>query len=262
MYKKNFLTDVIVRIDFANPELSIKNELNPNVSEFCLKAYPIKEMVVNQKNDVIITKDINNPQEIKTTVNKEEIREWHFFEKNRKKEITIAYNCLIISIKEYVSFQELKNEFIGIMNVLCLNYKNIKINRVGLRYINQIDLENVDESIDSWADFWKKYINSALVSGLSFDGASKYLSRYLNLIEMNHDAYMVRLQYGIYNVDYPAKNKKLSFLLDTDVFAIGLYDYNEINDMIVSFHEKAKDIFEKAITDQLKCFMENRNDGC
>ena len=74
-------------------------------------------------------------------------------------------------------------------------------------------------------------------------------------IEMNYTDCMLRFQYGIFNSDYPAPNKKREFILDTDVYSVGLYTMEEIADQIDAFHDRAKNWFEQSIKQPLRIKM-------
>lgn len=259
-YNHNYLTDVILRVDFVKSEETIKKELNIKVLEKCLESFPIKDIKEKEQKHVVVVDNPENPELSTTTIKTEKVFEWHFFGRNREKELTITNNCFIISLKQYVSFVELENEFLSIFSIFCENYPETKINRVGLRYVDQ--LINIDENPvrESWNSYWSKYIDSKLLQGLSFCNCDKNISRYLNMIELNYGESMLRFQYGIFNKDYPAVNKQYSFLLDTDVYAQGVFEIHDLKLKLSEFHSKAKDIFEEAITDELRKKMEIKTD--
>ena len=81
----------------------------------------------------------------------------------------------------------------------------------------------------------------------------------MNLIETDYGDFNVRFQYGIFNSDYPAINKKKVFVLDTDVYATGIFEYDECDQYIINFHQKAKNYFEKSIRESLKIIMGSDN---
>lgn len=252
MYKNNYLTKVIFRVDFATPEESLNKDLSRAVVEQCLEGYPIKDERDGEKRHVLIVHNAESPESAKTTINTELIKEWHFFDKNKEKELSLVSNCFVMSLKRYFSFDSVKTDFVRILSALCKSYPNIKLNRFGLRYIDQIDFPNEIVDRSQLVSFWSKYINVSLLGGLDFPGVLDNLARYMNSIEMNFDDHMLKFQYGIFNSDYPAKSKKISFLLDTDVYATGIFDVSDLPSMMESFHDRAKEVFENAITDGLR----------
>lgn len=253
-YKKHFLTDVIFRIDFVSAEESIKSDVVPAVREACVRNFPIPERrdVETQKISII-------PDETgsKTVVQNEKQTEWHFWGKDREKELVIAPNCMFINSKSYDSFENLKSQFTEIFHEVQASYPLIKVNRIGLRYINQIDLLSEKTLRKSWSSYWGKYIKKELIQNLTFIDNEKALARQINTIEMNYDDCILRFVYGIFNEDYPAPNKKQVYILDIDVSSVGLFSEEEFNIASDSFHQKAKDWFERSITQALRVKMED-----
>lgn len=248
-YKTHFLSDVILRVDFVSPEESIKKTISPEVKNICVKFFPITEERKVETQQVLVT---NEPGTQNTVLSKEQFSEWHFYGKEKEKELCISNNCSFINLKKYTSFEDLKSQFFGVLDVLLQNYPNIRINRVGLRYVNQINLPVEKKTRKTWSSYWGKYISDALVKPLSFVDVDTALSRQMNSVEMNYGDYMLRFQYGIFNADYPAPNKKNSFVIDIDIFASGLIDSEDVKAYADTFHSKAKEWFEKAIKQGLR----------
>ena len=165
---------------------------------------------------------------------------------------------MFIDYKRYSSFEVLNKEFFAILTALISNYSQIRINRVGLRYIDKILLPGTKLSNKSWHSYWSKYISEYLIRGLSFPDDCSKISRHLNSIEMNYGGYQLRFQYGIFNEDYPAPNKKNGFILDTDVYSVGLLEIEDIKSDIDMFHQRAVEWFEKAIKKPLKEIMNEK----
>lgn len=249
-YKMDYLTDVILRLDFSVNHDDIKTELKTDIQSVIVNYFPIPEKRSVELQQVISS--ANDPDKKELTIKSEKVIEWHYFGKNREKELVITSNYIYILIKKYQSFEILKKQFFDIVAALAKVYNDIKFNRIGLRYIDQIDLINDRTSRKNWHTYWSKYINSSLTSGLAFLDNDEKMSRYLNSIEMNYGDFMLHFQYGISNPDYPASNKKQIFILDTDVYSIGLYSISDVTTVIGQYHEVAKDWFERSIKDNLR----------
>ena len=248
-YKTQFLSDVILRVDFVSPEESIKKSLSPEVKNASVKYFPITEERKVQTQQVLVT---NEPGAQNTVLSKEQFSEWHFYGKEKEKELCIGCNCLFINLKKYTSFEDLKPQFFEVLDLLLRNYSNIRINRIGLRYVNQITLPAEKKARKTWNSYWSKYISDALIKSLSLIDVDTALSRQMNSIEMNYGDCMLRFQYGIFNTDYPAPNKKNSFVIDIDIYASGLIESEDIKNDVDTFHVKAKEWFEKAIKQGLR----------
>lgn len=248
-YAKHFLTNVILRIDFVSGESQLKTEINTAVKEICIKHFPIAEEKKVEIQEFHIS---NNPELKSTMVNQQSAYEWHFFGKNREKELCITDSNIFVDFKVYSNFEDFKNQFWEVLTQLLTAYPEIKINRIGLRYIDQISLVGDKTQRKNWKTYWTKYISAQLIEGLAFADADASLARHMNSIEMNYGDHMLRFQYGIHNEDYPAPNKKQVFILDTDIYSIGLFSLDEIDAYLGVFHDKAKAWFERAIKDALR----------
>ncbi len=248
-YQINYLTDVIMRVDYVSPQESIKKTLDSEVKNTCVKHFPVPEDRNVETQQVLVS---NEPGLQNTVINKEQFFEWHFFGKDREKELCISNTCMFINIKRYNSFEDLKTQFFEILGMLLQRYSLIRINRIGLRYVNQIDLPSEKKPRKSWHSYWGKYINDSLVKSLTFPDLDAAIARNMTSVDMNYSDYMLRFQYGIFNADFPAPNKKNSFIIDTDVYTSGLIENDEIIAYADTFHEKAKEWFEKAIKHGLR----------
>lgn len=251
MYSKNFLSNVILRADFISEEISLRNELNNEVKSLIAKKFPIIEERIITETTVAISNDKHE------RINKEEkYTEWHFFSSNREMEFCITSKFIYINLTKYTSYEVLKNNFLIICNEFQKQYGNTMVHRIGLRYIDQIEPVSPQISISDWGKYWNNYINKKLLGGLYFLENNNVLTRYMSNIELNYDDVMLRFQYGIFNEDYPAVNKKNKFIIDTDIYSMGAYSFSDIENNIDRFHEKAKNYFENAIKEKLRKIME------
>lgn len=248
-YKTHYLTDVILRVDYIAPEESLKKRLDTPVRNTCLRYFPILEPHSGETREVMVS---NAPGNQNAVVNSEKLVEWHFFGKNREKELVITHNAIFVNFKEYHSFEQLKAEFFAAYEALTADYPEISANRVGLRYINQINLTGDRVVRKSWSTYWNRYIHSTLVQSLSFPDEDGAITRQMTTTEMNYGEYMLRFQHGIFNEDYPAPNKKLIYILDTDIYSVGQYTCDELLRTVDTFHEKAYEWFERMIKDPLR----------
>lgn len=93
------------------------------------------------------------------------------------------------------------------------------------------------------------------MSGLDFPDEKDLIARNMSSLEMNYGDCMLHFQYGMFNTDYPAPNKKKAFILDTDVYSVGLFSVEETEKLMNQFHDKAKEWFEKSIKEALRTKM-------
>ncbi len=244
-YKKNFLTNVIVRVDFPNP-LKIES-LPPDLTKVVLKYFPISE----PKKLIEISSEFKVVPKTKIEIETgEEMMEWNYYGKNREKKLVLRKSFLSITyIKSYKRHDDLKSEFFSIINELFKVFSDIQINRLGLRYVNEI-------SFDETKFFdWEKYLNKDLLSIFNIARNKDTIARGFNNLVLNYENMILNFHYGMHNPDFPAPIRKKIFILDYDAYYEGLQDLKDIKSNLFTFHEEIKKIFEENIEDGLRDAM-------
>ena len=240
-YPGPFLTNIIVRIDFASPITEIALKLPNEFSKKAFESFPILE-----PKNVVPTHMLLSPEgKEQTQIQKE----WNFFSKNREKQLTITGETLFISYNKYETFEQLKNEFLKLVETLYGAHSDLIVRRFGLRYINNIKLDELDFTN------WARYINGNLLCMFSFSENQEIISRAFNNMSFNYDNFNLNFHYGMYNPDYPASIREKVFILDFDAFQQGPQDFNDLKGNIEMFHEKIQELFESCITNDLRTKM-------
>ncbi|CAG0986986.1 MAG: hypothetical protein MPEBLZ_02889 [Candidatus Methanoperedens nitroreducens] len=244
-YKKNFLTNVIVRVDFPNP---LKTDtLPPDFTKVILKSFPISEP--KKLVQMVGTFKVEPKKKLEVETG-EEMTEWNYYGVNREKRLVIQKDILSISyLKSYKGFEDLKSEFLNIIEKLFEVFKDIQINRLGLRYINEINLDETDSFN------WKKYLNSNLLSIFNITENKDIIARGLNNLILNYGNMILNFHYGMHNPDFPAAIRKKIFVLDYDAYYTGLYELKDIESNLLTFHEEIEKLFENNIEDGLREVM-------
>ena len=237
-YKRNFLKEVIARIDFINPIKSLEKEIPKKITRSIKENFPIVEPRKAIAQELQIS-----PRSF--SHKSQEFIEWNFHGKNKDKTLTISQNSIFVSYKKYESYENLKNEYLEIVNTIAEIYDDIQARRAGLRYINEIILDG-DPFI------WEDYLNNKILCLLSFYDNKKEISRIFNVIEFNYDIFNLRYQFGMHNPDFPAPIKQKRFILDMDAYNEGILDISEVTRLIDDFHSNIQELFEYSITDKLR----------
>lgn len=123
------------------------------------------------------------------------------------------------------------------------------INRVGLRYINNVSIPE-GNPLD-----WTKYFNKQLLGALQFSKKQKLKpSRVLNQIIVKYDDADLTFNYGITNKDYPNEIVSKEFLLDFDCHTRLSVESNDfdIGETAKSFNQRIESLFEASITDDFR----------
>ncbi len=239
-YKKNYLTDVIFKIDFPPIATLIDKSISVDFEEKIMKDLPLKELIP-QFFVTMEKKDGNfNAKEGQQMV-------WKYKSQDEKKFVEVKSECLVVVLKEYEDFSVFKDFVFKISNFFFEAYDIDLINRLGLRYIDRIILE--EENIYDW----KEYINGDLIKNLDFISEKKQIKRAVQILEVSPEQDTdLRFKYGIFNSWYPNDLLKKEFFLDCDCYTKIQFPKAEIENKLNKFNKIASEYFEKSITDKFR----------
>lgn len=243
VYKKNFLKEVVIRVDFLSEITEIQKQLPKKITTTLKELFPIPETKETIKTEFIITKQ---KQELRKA---DEFIEWSFHSKDRMKTLTVQKSAIFIKISKYDTFEKVKREFMTGVNILFETFPQVQAKRLGLRYLNEIEFPEGDP-LD-----WQKWLKKKAVFSLSGYPEKNYAIRSVHNVEFNYDTFNLRFSFGIENPDYPARIKKCQYTLDFDAYTNDILDKEEIDANLIIFHNKIQGIFESVITDDLRQVM-------
>jgi len=241
-YSKPFLKQVVIRLDFAAPVTVFSRRLPEKLTKTVLKLFPISEPKAVFGKELLITQKETKEKAFEGTI-------WLFHSKDKGKTMSIGRDNINIAYNSYHSFDILKNDFLTIIEELFGMHKDLQGSRLGLRYINEIDLSEKN-LLD-----WTKYLDKRLLAIFGFPNEPKTICRAFNSLEMNYEDLLVRFQYGMHNPDYPVPIRKKTFILDYDAYYQGPQDLEDITQNIDNFHDKIQSLFEQSISDKLRELM-------
>jgi uncharacterized protein (TIGR04255 family) len=243
-YNKPFLTKVLMRLDFAsnvsNLDRVIPNELKNKIMDH----FPIFE-----PQDIIAQELMVSPMELREK--KRQTKEWVFFDEDKVNKIILTPQFLSFVIQKYTSFESTYKIFIGIVETLFNVYNPIQASRIGLRYINNVDIRNEKDPLN-----WEEYLNKDLLSIFEVFDRKDKICKALHILCLNFGNMILSFQYGMHNPDYPATIRQKLFILDYDASSNGLYDLNDVKNNVGEYHEKVQEVFELSIKDNLRNIME------
>ncbi len=250
-YKKTFLDKIIIRADFLDPS-PIGDKSSEECPEELAKQLRRKGPVTSREQMIasgfkITANGIETPGEV-TTANV-----WVFTDMEEKRIIKVSNDHFSIEYSSYDSFKSLKADFENVLDVLREYRDNCTLKRLGIRYIDVIDAGGKTPPLS-----WGKYISKEYLvtaSGKQKPAERQAISRAFNRVEYTYDSMRVVLQYGIHNPDHPAPIKARQYIIDTDVFSLGILEYENIESTLEKFHDKATSVFEGMITDTLRGIM-------
>lgn len=252
-YKKNFLKPVIVRVDFT-PNIPTDNSSLANNPPISLPESLKKKFPNEVRNEVVSRVFTAGPNMQKSEVLKSYV--WDFVSRSKSKRLHVESDFFFLRYDKYISFQDLMSDFNDVLSVVFRVNSNMKARRLGLRYVDTIDIKEGDPFE------WRQYLSRNLISGLDVvpKKDQRNIKRYVCKLESSFDGYDMNIQFGIVNPDYPSKVKRKQFILDTDISIKEELDVQEIELKLIEFHSKAKKVFESCIKDGLRELM-NEKEG-
>lgn len=238
-YKRNFLSNVIVQINFSPIKRFFEN-VPHDIIEGLKRDYdfqqgqPFSEVQVN----------ISTGARIETA-----IPVWEFKSKDNTLLIQLTQNLLRFNFTKYINFDNL---MIHIRRVASLLENDLTtISRLSLRYINQIDLEETQPTN------WTEYIDDSLICQINkwCDASKNNLARAMNQIVLNEDDYTMNFNYGIYNPIFPNTVIQKQYILDYDCYGKNI-DFQNLDKLLHLYNLAITKAFEASIKDGLRKKME------
>lgn len=241
-YPKHYLTEVIARIDLPSPISGIGSELPRKLSKAAMQQFPIAE-----PEDIIAQQFKASRDDVSST--RTEFKQWVFHGKDRDKRLTINPGSAFVVYNSYESYEVLRDEFLGFASTFFAEYEGLQASRLGLRYVNNITMEDGDPLA------WEEFIEPRMLCQFDFPPEPKLLARSFHNLELSYEGFNLRFQFGMPNPDYPAAIRRKLFVLDLDAYYQGPLDYVDVASNLDAFHESIQDLFERAITDDLRELM-------
>lgn len=242
-YKRTFLNQVIIRLDFQDiisvDKLTNECLLQELQKHFVQKGIPQIARFAEVKIDLDCT---NKPtQQIVEGIQQE-------FCDNDGNKAVLASKFIVFEINRYVAYDK-HIDYISPIIAQLLKIDGIKIERTGIRYINIFG----DDERKIYKNYFKSNIASALVDKLPESIGEAQFMRSLNTSEYQYKGLKLMLRYGMYNPDYPKVLRKKCFALDFDCFNEQILgNYIDILESINIGHEAVQVMFENSITSKLR----------
>ncbi len=236
-YKKNFLANVILRLDFAN------------ISE--LSANPTRE--IKFSNDIQDQYPFLDFRKLKTQ-SQNEISVWEYKnEKDGKRYITLMSNALVFEYKhfQYEHFDSFYANVQVVLQIFQKNYLIREFTRLGLRYINEIEIPLPDPF--HWEGYLSSELSQALKAGII---ENMRVARSMHQLHFIKDDVITIFNYGLYNKSYPNPILTPAIILDYDCFIPKALPEEDILSSAQKLNKIAEKLFENSIGNSLREKME------
>lgn len=243
-YKKNFLKEVIARVDLLSPLPGVDVALPPALSKLAVEGFPIPEPREAVQRELQISPAGVASSEVR-------FKEWCFHGKERTKTLTIGRQDVLVQHTTYQTYELVKGDFLRILDRVAELFEGVQSSRVGLRYVNTIELAEANPTD------WSAYLAPQLLSLFQFppEAERTALSRVFHNIELAFDAFNLRYRFGMHNPDYPARIRQKVFVLDLDAYTQSAVDLRGVGRLLDDFHATIQQYFEQSITDLLRSLM-------
>ena len=245
-YKRNFLDQVICRVDFPLI-LRLKKE---SPIEFQEK---IKHLFPKASEAVIIGAKVGEQDPLSVEV-REPAPRWEFYTRNLKKKLILQSQFLALEDHEFASFERFEDFCFPAIDALNSIYGPPLFTRLGLRYINIVELPEGDP-LD-----WDGFFDRRLTAHLQFEHGCQLIDTLQTIrLRKKHTTTVIRC--GLQNPDAPSPVKRRRFVLDIDCFLKQDFETDDVKAQLLLLNEQAVDIFERSIDDSLRELMEEGEIG-
>lgn len=241
IYKRNFLKKVILRLDFDKLDLDFLSKFSEEIKA----EMPFQEQKETTVGSILI--ELKSGQ-VEQSKQKDFI--WNFSDIKKIKKLSITKDSLVL---EYNSYAD-KNELLADITNLVLKFVSLSklqaIKRLGLRYINEIDLHKEKEKKS-----WDTYITKELVGSMLYVEKIKLTaSRAMGQLALKFPDADILFNYGIWNSDFPNEITQNEFLLDYDCFTkFPIGDLASLlPETVKNFNMKIEGLFEESITREFR----------
>lgn len=246
-YDTNYLEKVILKLDFENISLAKLNEYTEIISP----TFDINNTKTGFEGSFNIDVVQGVVEQSKQDLN---IQEYSSTQKPNKK-ITLSQKWISIEYEKrsYTNSEELLSDidefvqpFIDILEVKL-------INRVGLRYINQIAAPDNNNPLD-----WAEYINNKLVASVAFAKSKQVpVSRVFTQQLYKMEGADLLFSFGIWNDDFPNPIATKNFVLDYDCSSGVPREASDISlrSEVRGYNDKIEEFFESSIKQPLRELM-------
>lgn len=234
-YKNNCLSNVIFRIDFVDgfmvDALPVKKTL--------IESFPIVEQEEVQGQEV--TNFISEDGVPKMQIKRNQWTNHYFWDRQKSKKFAVSQNSIYIDISKYDSYTSTREYFISAVEAIKASSEDAMIKRIGMRYINNIDLTSFGKSV------WKKYIQKQYLDAVMICFDEQSLVSSTNTVDLSYDDFNLRFSYGFFNPDRPSVQKRHVFSIDIDAFTFGEMSISEVTRYLDAFHSRIESMFEASI---------------
>lgn len=254
-YKKNFITLAYLRIDFNNTINLTSDILKKFKERLCFKYLEFKDLEFKEGTIKKLELKVDKEDQSFSVMNIGKKGTYKFDKGSAK--FTLDHEKFLLLANKYERFSSFYEKFKTGFSVMQQVIKINEFKRIGLRYINTIDLDEIKELSD-----WKKFIKPDIVPNYAKIkiGNSKFsLRRNMNRFLFGDGEFFVNIHSGIWNKNYPSKLTDKGYILSIDCYIDNvILESEDILSKPGEMNEIASKYFDFLITSKLKLIMEEK----
>ena len=243
-YLKNPLVEVIFQLRFPTI-LNINSQPPVEFQERIREYYPFyTEQTENQEEYVI------SPQLGPQITNRSNSKNHNFISADKKYKINLTPSFISIPTKDYTQWEDFRSHIERVIPIFEEIYKPSFYIRIGLRYVDIINREELGLSGSSWNELINPQLLGMMTpeheSGTkSFKSQIDYTTDYINILSRAH--------FELVTVN---DNKDLSFLIDCDYYSMEMTKLADMKDVAENLHNASTNVFRNSISEKLRVAME------
>ena len=239
IYTKNYIKNTIFRIDYPSI-LKLTNENPSAFQEQIIELFPNIEVIEHLMRFSINANEEQETGEVKKI--------WRFKSRDESRILEISPEYLVVIENNYTDFTSFNRLLEQVLSPFRATYNFHYIKRVGLRYINEINIPEATATSESLST----YFSDSLVEHLDF-ASDKQLLRTSNVTEFIHEgARKVKFRYGLANENYPNQLQDSKFTLDFDCYNTDSIGKEALTAELAALNVIATEHFESCIKDAFR----------
>jgi uncharacterized protein (TIGR04255 family) len=247
-YQSNFLTQVILRLDFPSIPALLAERQPQLLVERLRERFPA--LRASQAMQVAFMLGSDSPSGMTQSPG---AWTWHHGSTQEfKKAVAISHNFLSLEYAAgmYVDAAEFLDNFQFAYRAVSEFFRIDTISRLGWRYINDIVLSDGDAL--NWDGIVKKDFITAALAGLPH---GMQLTRSMHQLNAAQDDISLVLSYGLFNPEYPNPVARRSFIIDLDFSVAGDIRWADAHERAVGLNRRGEALFESIIDNELRKIM-------
>lgn len=243
-YQKSPLIEVIFQLRFPTI-LSINAKQPMEFQDKIREKYPFYQEGDEQQNEMIIGSD-GNPVQIKTS----SAKNYAFISSDESYKINLTASFISISTLKYTQWEEFRKHIEFVIPIFEAVYKPAFYTRVGLRYIDVINRENLGLEEVSWNELIEPHVLGIMTPDIE-TGIKSYRADAEYQNPENNAA--TKVHFELVHVN---NQKGLSLLIDCDYFSQSTIQKEGVNTVADMLHANSSNFINNAITECLSRAME------